>query len=689
VCTVAGDLVPDGRAPPRKHEAALPHNVSCPTVVTILTPEGDEIATDRLEPSGAPGPLNRGPSRRVLLFGLGFLMLLTFVRGLFWVVSMPVWYGDEGAQYAYEQSVATGHGIPVAGRTLIPADVLRLVKDSPVAVERTLPLPPTPSTRWGLVGEQYEGLQSPLYYLLLVPAYWTGRALDGLVGSFYAMRIGSLCMAVATIPLVALLARALLPQRRAVWLLAPALIAVLQIVNMQNSNVDNDGLTMLAGAGCLLALLASRGDLRARRGLLFGAALAAAFLVKACLAALFPALLIAMAAYAIRRRPRLRTMVAWMAAAGGTAVVMVLPYLVFNLMEYHALSGARVSADLVKDINPYRPINLAGAWGLTQVTLRELFLGETTAGMPFSVHYQRLFEWTALATAAMAIGGAAALRRRDELAVMIWIAVSIPLGWITLIVLTFNQMGHQAAVEARYLDCLLPLFAILVGYGAVAVLGSRVGSLALLSVFVAGSFLEVAGDRALILATYTADTIGRSVPVVEQSYADGAALLTSVRASASCPVDAVAITVFGPAPSAVAVNGRQSLPRATDGQWSEYRLAHSVRGNLVVTFSRPEIIATARHLGSVTGPIGNVAITPGGFPAVRLYCLVSDPTTARFGQLYPTNHPHLSLGTLLAWPEVEAWAEAALVALLALLMASGVAARRSGLHRKPSRWSWD
>ena len=184
--------------------------------------------------------------------GVGILMVLTFGRGLFWVVSVPVWSGDEGAHYAYEQSVATGHGIPVAGRSLNSADTLRLIKDSPVAGgERTTPLPPTPSLRWGLVDEQYEGLQSPLYYVLLVPAYWTGRAVGGLVGSFYALRLASLCLAVATIPLVALLARALVPRHRAVWLLAPTVIAALQIVNLQNSYIDNDALTMVAGATCL------------------------------------------------------------------------------------------------------------------------------------------------------------------------------------------------------------------------------------------------------------------------------------------------------------------------------------------------------------------------------------------------------------------------------------------------------
>ena len=39
--------------------------------------------------------------------------------------------------------------------------------------------------------------------------------------------------------------------------MAPAIIAVLQIINMQNSYIDNNGLTVVVTTACLLALLAS------------------------------------------------------------------------------------------------------------------------------------------------------------------------------------------------------------------------------------------------------------------------------------------------------------------------------------------------------------------------------------------------------------------------------------------------
>jgi hypothetical protein len=611
-------------------------------------------------------------------------MLLTFCRGLFWVVTFPVWSGDEGAHYSYEQSVATGHGIPVAGRTLNSVDTLRLVKESPVSLERTMPIPPSPTPQWGIVDEQYEGLQSPLYYLLLVPVYWVGRAVGGVIGSFYALRLASLCLAVATIPLTALLARALLPQRRAVWVLAPAVIGVLQIVNVQNSYVDNDALTMVAGAACVLALLACRGDLRARRGALFGLTLAAAFLTKATLAALVPALLIAMVAYVVRRRPGVRPVAVWTAVAGGTAIVIMLPYLVFNLTEYHALNGAHAAAALIKPIIGSTPVSLAGAGHLGQMFLRTLFVGQGIAPPTSADQYQRLWEWAAVVSAAAALTGATLQRRWDELALVGWIVASIPLGVLALIVVGFSQSGGEATVVARYLDCLLPLFAILVGYGAIAVAGPRIGSLALLAVLVAASFVEVAGDRAWVRTTYTADIFGRSVPVVEQSYSDGWALFTNVRGSTACPADAVALDVLAPAPPAVAVNGRWTAGAEADGPWTEYRLARPVRGKLVIRTLGPVEVGTARHRGTVAGPGGSVAASAVGVPAVRLYCPVRDPADVRFGQLYRTDHPPLSLGTVLAWPEVEAWVEGGLVVGVAAAVAWSSFAP-AGRHRRRPR----
>ena len=222
---------------------------------------------------------------------------------------------------------------------------------------------------------------------------------------------------------------------------------------------------------------------------------------------------------------------------------MVLPYLIFNLTENHALSGTRAPAALVKPVVGSTRVGLAGARLLTETLLQTLFVGQGIAAPSLAIHYQRVWEWKALLTAAAALAGAAARQHWVELAIVAWMVIGIPLGVVTLVVLGFNQTGEKATVVTRYVDCLLPLFAILVGYGAVATLGSRVGSLALLSVLVVGSFLEIPGNRAWIRTTYTADIIGRSVPITGQTYADGSAPLTNMQASATCRVDTLALSV--------------------------------------------------------------------------------------------------------------------------------------------------
>ena len=67
----------------------------------------------------------------------------------------------------------------------------------------------------------------------------------------------------------------------------------------------------------------------------------------------------------VRRRPGRRLAALWVAAAGGTAVMLVLPYLDFKMTEYHALSGARAASAVVKFVIGSTPVNLTGAGRLT------------------------------------------------------------------------------------------------------------------------------------------------------------------------------------------------------------------------------------------------------------------------------------------------------------------------------------
>jgi hypothetical protein len=68
--------------------------------VTVLITDVSQIATEPTNAPRRPTHAATRPSRRVLMFAVGVLMVLTFGRGLFWAVSLPVWTGDEGAHYS-------------------------------------------------------------------------------------------------------------------------------------------------------------------------------------------------------------------------------------------------------------------------------------------------------------------------------------------------------------------------------------------------------------------------------------------------------------------------------------------------------------------------------------------------------------------------------------------------------------
>jgi hypothetical protein len=194
------------------------------------------------------------------------------MRGLFWVCTFPVLDSDEGQHFSYVESVATGHGIPVTGRDHVTPNTLRFFKEDHVGRSRSTPITPYSSDpSWSLAGQQYEGFQGPLYYLLMIPFYWAGR-LVGLLGAVYVLRAATLLLTLLGAPLTYLLAREVVPERPVVWLLSPACLVSVQLFNSQFSLITNDGIMVPLGALCLLTFLRCRRGFTVARGAAFGIA---------------------------------------------------------------------------------------------------------------------------------------------------------------------------------------------------------------------------------------------------------------------------------------------------------------------------------------------------------------------------------------------------------------------------------
>jgi 4-amino-4-deoxy-L-arabinose transferase-like glycosyltransferase len=292
---------------------------------------------------------------------LVIVMVVGLVRGLFWVFLAPVWNPvDETAHFGYVESLATGHGIPTVGEDLVSADVLRSAKESPTYYFRTRPHGPEPTdAAWGGTRHQYEGVQGPVYYLLMVPAYWLGRPF-GILGALYAVRTASVLLWLAAVPLVFLLTRELFPRSPATWIAAPALLVMVQGLNANLACVSNDALVVVAGAGTLLFAVRGLREPTVRNALATGVLLGSSVVGKTTAVSLVPligvAWVILLAVNWSHRRQRVR----WLAQLVAAATVPVAPWLVFNQLTYGAVSAAKAVEEITGNYQGMAPFSLTG-----------------------------------------------------------------------------------------------------------------------------------------------------------------------------------------------------------------------------------------------------------------------------------------------------------------------------------------
>lgn len=227
----------------------------------------------------AAPPRSRTRHRPILVV----LLLVAFVRQLVMVVATPPYRGhDEVAHMGYMWVLAGRWRLPTLADTLPPA------------------LEPfnTFTLDWPAV---YTAIHPPLYYLVTWPFY----ALAGpdWLARLYLLRLVSVPFFLLTIWLGYRLAVTLFPNDDFLALTTPAWIAFQPQLAFEGAIVNNDMLSIAAGA--LLLLLAAktlRAGLTERRALALGVALGAGLAIKATLTVFVP-LVAAVALYASWPRP--------------------------------------------------------------------------------------------------------------------------------------------------------------------------------------------------------------------------------------------------------------------------------------------------------------------------------------------------------------------------------------------------
>src|SRR5262252_10626214 len=216
-------------------------------------------------------------------------------------LTQPVWSLVDEAQHA-DFIIQLSHGVyPVADRTSINPETLQVSKSTGVYrafyPAGSYPTPdltdvgPPPdgiSDRANAAWVQrhlwqlsLESVQTPGYYLAVVPVWWLADRLGGPLVGIYTLRLINALIVASLAPMTVVVARALFASRPEITLLAALLAILLPGFALNGPRISNDALAAaLGGLIVVLAVRWSAGRWSWRRTALAGLLLGAGLLVK-------------------------------------------------------------------------------------------------------------------------------------------------------------------------------------------------------------------------------------------------------------------------------------------------------------------------------------------------------------------------------------------------------------------------
>lgn len=240
--------------------------------------------------------------------------LLALVPALLMAITQPVWSRVDEAQHT-DFIIQLSHEVyPVADRTVVDPETLRVMQSTgvyrfedpgsyptPDASHIGSP-PPGMSPRTNAVWMSrhlwqlsYESAQTPAYYLLMVPVWWLADRAGGTLSAIYGLRIVNALLIALLAPMAVVVALRLAPGRWGVAGLAALFAIVLPGLDLNATRVGNDALAAVVGAAAIvMAVRWAGGAWTVRRALLLGLMLGAGVLVKLTLLGLAPAVAVAM-----------------------------------------------------------------------------------------------------------------------------------------------------------------------------------------------------------------------------------------------------------------------------------------------------------------------------------------------------------------------------------------------------------
>lgn len=610
---------------------------------------------------------------------LALLTLFAVARGTYWAVTLEIWSpSDEAQHFGYVKSLATGEGIPTVGRDRLSDEVMAIAKASPTYFARSRPyLSQAADPHWGSAAQQYEGIQGPVYYALMVPAYWIGSAISPLAAA-YAVRLASVLLAALAVPLAWLLARRLLPDRPLAWLLGPALLVCVNGFMATAATVGND--TIVVTGTALALVLASRAASRSTLAPAFlaGATAGLVFVGKTTALGLFP--LMALLAL-VQHRAGNATTQQWvrrvLAAAAG-ALATVLPWIAWNLVTYKAISGAHAAEAITGDLQTTIQPSLDAVRRHWVGASRAFWEGGLLTGESSYRH-----TWD-LVTLLLGVSGfVAAWRRwrRPEAETIAALGLAFPLAFAAMVSFFFFVLGGSGLLLGRYLYVALVPLLLGLGAAALALAGERWAPVLVLGICSLVLWREIDLTDHYLATTYERAPAHDGVaiapdlaPVVDQDWNDGLVRATSIVLDAGCPVEVLQVGLQRP-PATLSVHSAAGVVSASrvgsfPTGFATYDLATPSSGVLRIDIPNGSgVAASAAEREPRASLEGSKAD-----PLVRAWCDVGVPraATTRFDLTYDPQHPNVSRGDLRAWP--RAWFGAALT--LTLIVAGSTARRR-------------
>lgn len=591
------------------------------------------------------------------------LVAIGLVRSLYWVAALemtsPV---DEVQHAAYVISVAEDGTPPVVGADTVPREYLEIVENSRTWPVRQVPVEyTTDDPAWGAVVASYEGVQPPLYYLTLAPVYLAAETIGaGPLATLFVLRVATVLIALAAIPLLYLLARELFPDHPAVWLAAPTLLVVVQGFNGNLAQVTNDAMVVpLAVLALLPVARAIRRGPTWWQAVALGVLLGAAQLTKATTVGLVALAAVGAVIAVVVHRPRPRYLVGWPLLTGAVAAVVVSPWIAWNLATYDAVSAASQVEGITGPLQPTIPMTLAGLVTQTKGAASAFWELQLAFLDPWHPYPLTWYVAGALAVTATLVLVARTRRWRGA-SVVLWFAVSLPVSFATMLLVIYVATGGAGAGLGRHLYVAMGPTVLAIAAGIVLALPRPVSTVVIAVIAATALWAEVGPTRSY-LEVYTRGVEGAAVPVVDQTANDGWVDGATVVVEPPCPAVAVRLIVDDGTPPETLAAGPdpEAQLRLTTADshpvgWTSARYEPA----RPITARTEVLVPTGTRVGSVTGdrtPALAFADRSGD-PAVSILCEVEDPEAVRFEQVYDQLHPDVVGRDLLrTWPLVWAW----------------------------------